>query len=91
MAILILSVAVRKSFGWNVQINHLQKNGIGCGFHYKIPLHQQPALKHLGYKKGDFPVTEKVVNEIISLPMYPELIEEKIHFVVNNIKEFLNN
>ena len=71
-------------------LNHLQKNNIGCGFHYKIPLHLQPALKNLGYKKGDFPVSEKVMMEGISLPMYPELTEEQIGFVVKNVKEFLN-
>jgi dTDP-4-amino-4,6-dideoxygalactose transaminase len=71
--------------------NHLQKNNIGCGFHYKTPLHLQPALKNLGSKKGDFPVTEKVMMEGISLPMYPELTKEQIQFVVKKIKEFLKN
>jgi dTDP-4-amino-4,6-dideoxygalactose transaminase len=70
-------------------LKHLQENKIGCGFHYKIPLHLQPALKYLGYKKGDFPITENVMNEIISLPIYPELLEEQIHYVVQNIKDFL--
>jgi dTDP-4-amino-4,6-dideoxygalactose transaminase len=46
---------------------------IQCGVHYPIPLHLQPALKHLEYKKGDFPVTEKASERILSLPMYAEL------------------
>jgi dTDP-4-amino-4,6-dideoxygalactose transaminase len=70
-------------------MEYLRKNQIGCGFHYKKPLHLQPALKKLGYKKGDFPVTEKVMSEGISLPMYPELTEEQIHYVVGKVKEFL--
>jgi dTDP-4-amino-4,6-dideoxygalactose transaminase len=72
-------------------LDHLQKNNIGCGFHYKTPLHLQPALKNLGYKKGDFPVTEKVMMHGISLPMYPELTKKQISFVVEKIKEFLKH
>ena len=67
----------------------LSDNGIGCGFHYKYPLHLQPAFSYLGYKEGDFPVTEKVMNEIISLPMFAELTEEQINYVVEMVKKFL--
>jgi dTDP-4-amino-4,6-dideoxygalactose transaminase len=70
---------------------YLQENGIGSGFHYKKPLHLQPALTYLGYKKGDFPVTEKVMRDIISLPMYAELQEEQIKYVVKKVKEFVRN
>jgi dTDP-4-amino-4,6-dideoxygalactose transaminase len=68
---------------------YLQDNGIGSGFHYKQPLHLQPALAYLGYKKRDFPVTEKVMQEIISLPMYAELQEEQIKYVVEKVKDFM--
>jgi dTDP-4-amino-4,6-dideoxygalactose transaminase len=67
---------------------HLNKNGISTGIHYPIPIHLQPAFQDLGYKMGDFPVTERVVDEILSLPMYAELDEEKIQFVVEKIKDF---
>jgi dTDP-4-amino-4,6-dideoxygalactose transaminase len=67
----------------------LSENGIGCGFHYKYPLHLQAAFSYLGYKEGDFPVTEKVMNEIISLPMFAELNEDQIKYVVEKVKEFL--
>lgn len=67
----------------------LSENGVGCGFHYKYPLHVQPAFSYLGYKEGAFPVTEKVMNEIISLPMFAELTEEQIKYVVEKVKEFL--
>ena len=70
-------------------LEYLQQNEIGCGFHYKTPLHLQPALKNLGYKKGDFPVTEKIMNGVISLPMYPELTNEQIEYVVKNVNNFL--
>lgn len=67
----------------------LSENGIGCGFHYKYPLHLQKAYSHLGYKKGDFPVTEKVMQEIISLPMYPELSQTQMEYVAEKVKQFL--
>ena len=51
--------------------------GIGTGIHYPVPLHQQKAYAHLGYKKGDFPVTDKVAPEIVSLPMFPNLTAEE--------------
>jgi dTDP-4-amino-4,6-dideoxygalactose transaminase len=55
---------------------HLKNAGIGTGIHYPIPLHLQKACATFRYKNGDFPVTERVAAEIISLPMFPELTEE---------------
>src|SRR5580704_6785347 len=68
---------------------HLAEAGIGTGIHYPIPLHQQKAYEHLGYKTGDFPVTERVAREIISLPMFPQLNYTQQNEVVNKTKEFL--
>ena len=51
----------------------LAEAGIGTGIHYPIPLHQQKAYENLGYKTGDFPVTERLAGEIVSLPMFPQL------------------
>lgn len=69
----------------------LKERGIFTGIHYPIPNHLQPALKFLGYQQGDFPVTEKVVSEIISLPMFAELTDEEVQMVVGAIKEFYRN
>ncbi|MBW2989028.1 DegT/DnrJ/EryC1/StrS family aminotransferase [Candidatus Woesearchaeota archaeon] len=66
----------------------LKENGISTGVHYPIPLHLQPALKELGYKKGDFPETERLADSVLSLPMYAELSDEKISYVCKKIKEF---
>ncbi len=66
----------------------LMENTVFTGFHYKFPLHLQNAYKYLGYKKGDLPVTEKVMKEIISLPMYPELESKEIEYVAEKIKQF---
>lgn len=68
--------------------NQLKSKGILCGIHYPIPLHLQPALKHLGYKKGDFPVTEKACSRILSLPIYPEMKNDEIKFVTENLIKF---
>ena len=56
----------------------LKEKNIGVGIHYPIPLHLQPAYAHLGLKKGSFPVAEKVVPQIISLPMYAELTDAMV-------------
>ncbi len=63
--------------------------GIATGLHYPLPLHLQKAYAHLDYKKGDFPVTERIADRLLSLPMYPELSHEQIKYVVESIKEFL--
>jgi len=67
----------------------LTEKGIRTLIHYPIPIHLQEAYKDLGYKKGDFPVSERCCEEILSLPMYPELTEEEIGYVVQAFKEIL--
>jgi dTDP-4-amino-4,6-dideoxygalactose transaminase len=67
---------------------HLAEAGIGTGIHYPIPLHLQKAYQHLNYKKGDFPITEKVALEIVSLPMFPQLKPEQLALVSSSVKEF---
>lgn len=66
----------------------LSDNGIASGLHYPIPLHLQKCFSHLGYKKGDFPVTEDLAQSGFSLPMFPELKNEQIEYVALKIKEF---
>ena len=68
---------------------YLEDNGVGCAVHYPIPLHLQKAYAHLGYKKGDFPVSEMAAHECLSLPIYPELTEAQIQRVVEVIKNFV--
>ena len=68
----------------------LEANQIGCALHYPVPLHLQKAFAHLGYKPGDFPVTEKAAGECLSLPIYPELTEAQLQRVTNAIQDFCN-
>jgi dTDP-4-amino-4,6-dideoxygalactose transaminase len=62
-------------------IAHLKEKGVSTGIHYPIALHQQPAYSYMKYKEGDFPVAEKDVLEILSLPLWPEIQEEDIEYI----------
>ena len=69
--------------------NKLKKKGIPTTVFYPIPLHLQECFKYLNYKKGDFIISEKVSNEVISLPMNPFLTRDQINFVTSSIKEYI--
>jgi len=62
--------------------------GVDTKIHYAIPVHLQKAAESLGYKKGSFPVVEELCNKILSLPIYPELSDEQVNYVVNSIQKF---
>lgn len=66
----------------------LNEKGVEAKIHYPIPLHFQKALKHLGYKKGDFPVVEHQAERILSLPCHQHLRPEQRDFVVTTIQKF---
>lgn len=71
-------------------LEYLQSKKIPCAIYYPVPLHMQKAYVDPRYKEGDFPVTEELSREVISLPMHTELDEEQINFIAANIIEFLN-
>ncbi len=66
----------------------LSASRISTGLHYPVPLHLQEAYAGLGYRRGDFPVSEKIAGEILSLPMYPGLAEEQQRRVAERIREW---
>ncbi|MBS3101593.1 DegT/DnrJ/EryC1/StrS family aminotransferase [Candidatus Woesearchaeota archaeon] len=68
---------------------YLNLKEIQTGVHYPTPIHLQEAYSNLGYKKGSFPIAEQYADEILSLPMFPELTEEQISYVSKSIKDFL--
>jgi len=70
-------------------LRRLAEENIGAGIHYPVPLHLQKAYDSFGYKSGDFPVTEKVASEIVSLPMFPNLSAEQQTRVVRAILRFI--
>jgi len=69
----------------------LSQRGIASGIHYPTPVPLQPAYSQLGYKPGDFPVAEKVMNTCLSLPMFPELTEEQIVHAADTIRECISS
>ncbi len=69
---------------------HLTENEIGTEIYYPVPFHMQECFSYLGYKKGQFPVSEWCAADSVALPIYPELSEEQIEFTVSTIKEFIN-
>jgi dTDP-4-amino-4,6-dideoxygalactose transaminase len=71
-------------------MQHLKEAGIGTGIHYPIPLHLQKAYAYLGYRKGDYPVAESAAAEILSLPMFPQLLRTQQARVVEEILAFIS-
>ncbi len=79
---------IRTEKGRDKLREELKSKGIATGIHYPIPLHLQPAYRSFEFKEGDFPVTEKASQEILSLPMFAELNDEQIEEIVELIKKF---
>jgi dTDP-4-amino-4,6-dideoxygalactose transaminase len=69
-------------------MRYLQKHGIHTGIHYPAPLHLTPALKFLGYKKGAFPIAESRAKMLMTIPLYAELTQKEINFIIQTIKAF---
>jgi len=70
-------------------VEHLTKKGIGCAVHYPVPLPMQPSFRYLGYRDGDVPQSEQASQEVLSIPMYPELTEAQMDAVVNSLADCL--
>jgi dTDP-4-amino-4,6-dideoxygalactose transaminase len=72
----------------NVLQGFLKEKGIETLIHYPVPIHLQKAYAELGYRRGDLRVTEKVAHETLSLPFYPELTDEEMREVQEQIRKF---
>ena len=73
----------------NALMEHLLAKGIPCAIYYPIPLHSQKAYVDSRYKEEDFPVTNKLVKEVISLPMHTELDDEQIKYITESVLEYI--
>lgn len=69
-------------------MQHLAARGIGSGIHYPVPLHLTEAYRGLGQGPGTCPVAERCASEILSLPMFPELVPEQVDTVSEAIRDF---
>jgi dTDP-4-amino-4,6-dideoxygalactose transaminase len=72
----------------NVLQDQLSKAGVHTGLHYPIPLHLQRCFRELGYHSGSFPAAEQLALKCVSLPIYPEMTDEEIIYVVNQIRSY---
>jgi dTDP-4-amino-4,6-dideoxygalactose transaminase len=70
--------------------HELQQKGVNTMVYYPHPLHLQPVYQNLGYQQGQLPVAEQVCNEVLSLPMFPELTEEQQDVVISAVKEVMS-
>lgn len=68
----------------------LDKRGVSTGLHYPVPLHLQKAYQHLGYGPGDFPVSERIARECLTLPLYPEMTFQQQDVVIDALHELLS-
>ena len=69
--------------------DELEARGIGTGLHYPVPVHLQKAFAPLGYREGDFPVTERIARECLTLPLFPEMTNAQQDRVVDALREVL--
>jgi dTDP-4-amino-4,6-dideoxygalactose transaminase len=79
---------VVRSAARDALLEHLRERSIGAAVHYAIPLHRQPAYRHLISDGGALPVTDRLASEVLCLPMYPELDDQQRAFVVDEILTF---
>ncbi|NEO31253.1 MAG: DegT/DnrJ/EryC1/StrS family aminotransferase [Symploca sp. SIO3C6] len=82
----VIRVSAECPLGRQTIQEKLAARGIQTGIHYPIPCHLQPAYQYLGYKTGDFPNSEALCQEILSLPMYPGLSNDQINYIVNSLQ-----
>ncbi len=69
---------------------HLASRGVGTGRHYPEPIHLSEAYRSLGYARGDFPVTERIAESVLSLPIFPGMTGEEVETVVDAVKGYFD-
>ncbi len=69
----------------------LEDRGVGTGVHYPLPIHLQKPYQSLGYRQGDFPNTERACEQVISMPLYPEMSDEQAVYAAQTLREIVGN
>jgi len=84
------TIRVTEEFGHTREelIDFLKSNEIGCGIYYPKPLHLHKHFRKMGYKEGDFPVSEMLSKQVLSLPVNPFVTEKDVNYIVDKISEF---
>jgi UDP-2-acetamido-2-deoxy-ribo-hexuluronate aminotransferase len=72
-------------------LQHLLSKDIPCAVYYPVPLHMQKAYLDPRYKEGDFPVTEMLARQVISLPIHTEMEEDQLDYITATLLEFINS
>jgi dTDP-4-amino-4,6-dideoxygalactose transaminase len=67
---------------------HLRGRGIAAQVHYPVPVHLQPAYADLGFEAGSLPQTQRAAEEVLSLPLYPEMKEEAIDSILETVRQW---
>jgi dTDP-4-amino-4,6-dideoxygalactose transaminase len=67
---------------------HLKNKGIDCRTYYPLPLHLQRCFKYLGYRRGDFPESEKAARQTLAIPVYPDLTKQELDYIIQSIREY---
>ena len=67
---------------------YLESKGIHTQIHYPIPPHMQKCYNYLGHHKGDFPISERLADEVLSLPLYNGMTDDEIHYVIEAVNRF---
>ena len=86
----IFNQFVLRSTNRDALIQHLRDHNIGCEIYYPVSLSDQECFAYLNHKKGDFPVAEKAADEVLAIPIYPELSGAQKDYIVHTITDFFN-
>ncbi len=84
----VFHLAVTRSDRRDELKSYLEKNSIGCAIHYPVPIHLTPSFSGLGYKRGEYKIAEALSQQVLSIPVYPELTDEEVSTIITILKKY---